>query len=953
MAAMGKTMQKFWMDSKMPEDNRWHSKHQGPLRTSDRLADHFVEQLRAVGREKRKEDRDGESELAIMVRFARIMKELMESYESQTNLLLKLADTGRVITLLHRSIDSALDTQDIHDSKTREEWHKHLMEERRDRLQMFEDLARNDEELDKALGDEEQQLEIVTLLRYCVERFHNGIVPYAGEEKEKFRDKLMPCELDTLSFVYEAVATKSGVVAVNIPEWFVTSEHEWAWVNKDKLEDNRPAWSSKTKGLEHGEEVCVRTVAIWTQLNHPHLRKFYGASHVGKPFIVHETCYPPTYEKEMWRYLANCALGLQYVHDRGLVYHIVLPSTFLCSYSERRGVMDGLGLTPQNKVDWSRKLDNQTRETSVTYDVLKFGIAIFFLIAGKRNANLPSATRDKKFDTWDKETTEHLPDVRPGFIKEAEWEVLQGLCAEEPANRISLALASIKMQTLAPNNESERKALAGDAQKMIDILMFDYMGKTIKEMVKSAEAQCLKAKAKLLDTYSVDTEYVGVYNRLEDLFNQLKTSGQPVPTTFAEDFGLLLADFNIAIGDDDTFGFSTASVQCASQTIAGKSTHFHHRIDTLLHDSSQLQGTDSIHRWQPTWEQADWKHKDDFLAYLKNPSILSQLKDRPEDAAMLRFEAQNRSGAYSSDIVEEMDAVLQAAVHNGIKNAEPIPKWYIPRYQVEFGTPIGRGGFGLVSTGRWFGTDVVVKRLIFDSTEKKDREQADKDRQAKREQFRQEADLWFTLNHSNLIKLYGACYEGDKPFFVCERATRKTLSEYLDPENGRRRELWFRLLQAALGLEHLHEHNIVHGDLKNDNILVCEGGAAKIADFGLSILGTEDFITKKATEAIQWKAPECLMGKPPSFASDIYAFGMCIIQAVTGEFPWHKREDAIVKRFVLKERRIPDRPEGFKPNEWELIERMCRWDPQERIGIGAVIKILEDIGIRNLIETTG
>ncbi|KAF4319771.1 hypothetical protein JM18_005666 [Phytophthora kernoviae] len=855
-----KTMRKFWMDSKIPEDNRWHSKHQGPLRTPDRLADHFVEQLREVDREKRKNNRDGQSELAIMARFARSMKELMESYESQANLLLKLADTGRIITLLHRSIESALDTQGIHDTQAREMWHNHLLQERRDRLQVFEDLVRNEEELGKALGDEEQQLEIVTLLRYCVKKFHDGITPYS-ENNEKFRDKLMPCELDTLSIVYEAVVMKTGVVADKIPEWFVASEHEWAWVNKDTLEDNRPAWSNKTTGLEHGEEVCVRAAAIWTQLNHPHLRKFYGASHV------------------------------------------------------------------------------------VSYDVLKFGIAIFFLIAGKRNANLLSDTRDQKFDTWDKKTTERLPDVRPEFIEEGEWEVLQGLCAEDPSNRTSLVLASSKMQTLAPNTQSKCSALADETLDMIDILEYN-CSRPIEDMLNDAKIQCVDAKCSPLIA-----ENFRVYNRLENLFNQFKASGQPVPKTLAESFGLLLNNFIKAV--DSMPGNSKTSAQCASQSIAGKNFHFHHRIDELLHGSSQLQDTDMIHCWQPSWEQAGWKQKEDFLKYLKSPSTLPQLKYRPEDAAMLRFEAQNRSGAYSTDMVEAMNAVLDQAMQDGIRNAEPIPKWFIPSYQVELGEPIGEGGFALVNNGKWFGTDVVVKRLVFRSTGKQDREQEDKERQARRDQFRQEADLWFTLNHSNLIKLYGACYEGDNPFFVCERATRKTLSEYLKPENGRRRELWFRLLQAALGLEHLHEHNIVHGDLKNDNILVCEGGTAKIADFGLSILGT-DSATNKATAAIRWQAPECLVDnlKPPTFASDIYAFGMCIIQAVTGEYPWGTMLDKCVQHFVVKEKKIPSRPKGFKVNEWELIERMCCWNPQKRIGIGAVIKILEEIGIRDLFETT-
>eukprot|EP00644_Phytophthora_capsici_P002964 jgi/Phyca11/103039/e_gw1.7.1059.1 len=95
----------------------------------------------------------------------------MDSYEVQANLLLKLADTGRVSTLLHRYINIALDTLNILDSKEREEWHDQLLVEREERLQVFKDFVQNESQLVAALGDRNQQLEIVTLLKYCVEKY--------------------------------------------------------------------------------------------------------------------------------------------------------------------------------------------------------------------------------------------------------------------------------------------------------------------------------------------------------------------------------------------------------------------------------------------------------------------------------------------------------------------------------------------------------------------------------------------------------------------------------------------------------------------------------------------------------------------------------------------------------------------------------------------------------------
>lgn len=365
---MSETMKTFWMDSKIPEDSRWHPTRVGDFHTPDRLADHFVGKLRDACRYE-------VSEVAIMVRFTRILKELLDSYESQTNLLLKLADTGRVATLLHRYINTALDTLDILDPTQREEWHSQLLIEREERLQVFKDFIQDEEQLAAALGDKNQQLEIVTLLRYCVEKYHDGITPFAGKD-EKYRDKLMSGELDTISIVYDVVVAKADVVSEELPEWFVTSEHEWAWVSKAKLEDSKQGWDDKARQKDADEnmsdevrgevceEVCVRRACNWTELNHPHLRKFYGASYVGKPFVIHETCFPPTFEKDVWRYLANCALGLQYLHDRGLVYHDVSPTTLLCSYSERRGVLDGLGLVPRSRVDRSHVIGNNTNVKS-------------------------------------------------------------------------------------------------------------------------------------------------------------------------------------------------------------------------------------------------------------------------------------------------------------------------------------------------------------------------------------------------------------------------------------------------------------------------------------------------------------------------------------------------------------------------------------------------------------
>ncbi|KAF4031779.1 hypothetical protein GN244_ATG16293 [Phytophthora infestans] len=581
---MSKTMKKFWMDS---DDSRWHSKHKGDFSTSDRLADHFVGKLRDVCR-------DEQSEVAIMIRFTRILKESLDSYESQSNLLLKLADTGRVVTLLHRYVDNALDTLDFLDPSEREEWHSQLLVEREERLQVFKEFALDNDQLVAALGDKNQQLEIVTLLRYCVEKYHDGITPFAGKN-EKYRDKLTTGELDTISLVYDVAVQKAGLVSSDLPDWFVTSEHEWAWVSKAKLEDCKLGWDVKAREKDADDNVSDEVRGeVCEELNHPHLRKFYGASYVGKPFVIHESCFPPTFEKDVWRYMGNCALGLQYVHDRGLVYHDVSPTTLRCSYSERRGVLDGLGLVPRSRVGRFHVIGNkdnkdqtEDQESAESYDVLRFGIAVFFILLNGRNSNLPGETRDKKFDTWKHKTTSRLPDVQPGFITDEEWEMLQGLCAENPADRTKLEDVSFKMKLLdgdGSQRDVDKSHIVADISNYVIQSFNGTISDLLDELAEDHEEE-------------FTPEDRSVFNRLQDVYSHMERAGE-LYGVLVEDFSLLAWDFFKKF--DENMSNSSVSMQIASQSVAGQNYHYHHQIDHLVHDSPQLQGMDTVHHWQPT-----------------------------------------------------------------------------------------------------------------------------------------------------------------------------------------------------------------------------------------------------------------------------------------------------------------------------------------------------------------
>ncbi|RLN95050.1 hypothetical protein BBJ28_00019838 [Nothophytophthora sp. Chile5] len=601
------------------------------------------------------------------------------------------------------------------------------------RVEIYEALLADETRFAVEMGGEAQQLEVLTLMKHDV---------------MKFGDVLTPRELDVISATFETVSRRSGVVVGVTPAWLTNTKKECGWLEK----------TSVKKG---GEEKCLREAAIWAELYHPYVSKFYGACHVGKVFHLHEWNDSVINKTLTWRLLLGCALGLEYIHERGLVYQRLCEYTLDKPRFGSKWLLNGLGLVRlrQTNVGFGDSRESEAQiptssdddiEPSVSSDVLAFGLAIFEILAYARSCY----TTDAAMRSQPKPGGQ-LPRARPDALKIEEWELLVGMCHSDPAVRTTMIEVVQQMRALAKGEE--------------------------------------KHEASTNDSSNAPPELVQ---------------------------------------------------------------------DVTLYSAVAATG----------------------------------------EFAML--------------------------------GGEVLPLWFIPLYQVEITKRIADGSFGSAHEGQWLGADVVVKQALTSQTEKE-----------KRDQFRQKVELWLTLNHQNLIQIYGACHEG-QPFFVCERTQHGTLVSFA--EGKERKMVLYCLWQAALGLEHLHECGIVHGDIKSSKIICDEGPyehpSVKLADFGLLNVFADrvkEADSQAAHDSFRWKAPECLNGASPTFASDIYSFGMCIIEALSGEFPWgNSIPDEAVKFQVTQEKQLPARPTTFSDAEWELVGRMCCFDPDRRISIGAVAPIL-------------
>ncbi|XP_042449530.1 G-type lectin S-receptor-like serine/threonine-protein kinase At5g35370 [Zingiber officinale] len=198
-----------------------------------------------------------------------------------------------------------------------------------------------------------------------------------------------------------------------------------------------------------------------------------------------------------------------------------------------------------------------------------------------------------------------------------------------------------------------------------------------------------------------------------------------------------------------------------------------------------------------------------------------------------------------------------------------------------FQTPIGSGGFGCVYKGQLLDKSLVaVKRINAAST------------QQGRREFCTEIAVIGNIHHVNLVRLRGFCAQGRKRLLVYEYMNRSSLDRVLFSRNPDLVVLeWKQRLDvavgAARGLAYLHsgcEHRIIHCDVKPENILLHDNNQVKIADFGLAKLMSPEqsglFTTMRGTRG--YLAPEWLTNAAISDKTDVYSFGMVLLEIVRG-----------------------------------------------------------------------
>ena len=153
--------------------------------------------------------------------------------------------------------------------------------------------------------------------------------------------------------------------------------------------------------------------------------------------------------------------------------------------------------------------------------------------------------------------------------------------------------------------------------------------------------------------------------------------------------------------------------------------------------------------------------------------------------------------------------------------------------------------------------------------------------------FRQEAQAVAAITHPNIVSVYDVGEEEGMHYIVMEFVDGITLKRYIDQKGKLRvKEAVGIALQIAAGLDAAHAHNIIHRDIKPQNILISRDGTAKVSDFGIAKAASSNTITANAMGSVHYISPEQARGGFSDEKSDIYSLGVTLYEMLSGTMPF-------------------------------------------------------------------
>ncbi|KAL7409134.1 hypothetical protein BDY24DRAFT_404344 [Mrakia frigida] len=264
---------------------------------------------------------------------------------------------------------------------------------------------------------------------------------------------------------------------------------------------------------------------------------------------------------------------------------------------------------------------------------------------------------------------------------------------------------------------------------------------------------------------------------------------------------------------------------------------------------------------------------------------------------------------------------------NDSASQDAVPDWTITSLEVEHLEIIESGFYSVVWKGRWREQVVAIKEM---------------GKGTNKELFLNEVKIWRKLRYQHVLSFLGASSTTSPPpyFIVSPYQEKGNVLRFLSlhPQESRLRIIH----EIALGMDYLHSRDVIHGDLKANNILIDADGHVLVTDFGLSFIKQSISSTsgdvRPNAGTLRWMSPERIVTGVLSRSSDVYAFGITCVEILSKEVPFGFSDEAEIRRAVVEDQRRPVFPKETSLSLQTLINSCWVQDPVARPSFGLLVK---------------
>ena len=199
----------------------------------------------------------------------------------------------------------------------------------------------------------------------------------------------------------------------------------------------------------------------------------------------------------------------------------------------------------------------------------------------------------------------------------------------------------------------------------------------------------------------------------------------------------------------------------------------------------------------------------------------------------------------------------------------------------------------------------------------------------------QEARAQARVNHPNVVHIYYVSQDEENPFLAMELIHGPTLADRLRDGPLPYGETVEIAMQIADALRQSAQYDIVHGDIKPGNILLCDEDKVKLSDFGLARrLSVAEDDPEQIAGTPNYLSPEACRGEPTDIRSDMYALGVMLFEMTFGRLPYsfdHSGAAARIRAHCHAKIEFPDEWPAHIPEQWAgVLGRLLAKDPEQR-----------------------